>query len=575
MTKTYNGYELNYSVDELKNMIEEEMTDITLISKDFPSYLDLEEGDKKALQHLVAAAKILNNVALKQDNAENLAQKEALETAAQNGDEHAALALKLFNSINGVSGLNGIDKEPVQIFKGLLTPAGKNFYPEDLSVSEFHQILLNMFEAGEIKEISQILSSRTMVRREGKKLKAIDYTEYFKQEFSDMANELEVAAHYCTNDLFKEFLSWQAQALLQNNLDMDMLADKHWAMMQDTPLEFTISRENYDDEITPTVWENKELTALIRQHSIEVVAKDMLGARVGIVNQEGTKLLLSFKDTMPKLSSLMPFADKYTQSISTSKELKQNMVDVDLAALTGDYAQCRGGITVAQNLPNNDKLAVKTGGGRRNVYHRQVRLSQDTKRTQEFLNTFVHPDFHKYYDLEADHIFVIGHENGHSLGPSSEYQNSPGICKSIIEENKADSVSISFMPEYVKQGVITEEQLKKIYTSWISKRLLLAAKPIFPTETYKIVDLIEFNTLLKAGAIFFDENKLLHIVFEKVSPAIYELLTKVIDIQLSKSPASARRYIEENTEWNELHEYISATRKKLGLKKYKNIVTYF
>jgi hypothetical protein len=130
------------------------------------------------------------------------------------------------------------------------------------------------------------------------------------------------------------------------------------------------------------------------------------------------------------------------------------------------------------------------------------------------------------------------------------------------------------MPEYVKQGIISEEQLKKIYTSWISKRLLLAAKPIFPTETYKIVDLIEFNTLLKAGAIYFDDDKLLHIEFEKVSPAIYSLLVKVVDIQLSKSPEKARKYIEENTEWNELHEYIAATQKKLGLKKYKNIVSY-
>ena len=575
MIKTYNGYKLNYSTAQLKKMTGKETSDITLISEDFPAYRALAEGDKKALKHLVKAAQILNNVALKQDNSKNLTQKQALIDAAEAGDERATLALKLFNSLNGVAGLNGIDREPITVFKDLNTPAGKSFYPEDLAASEFHQILLNMFKAGDIKEIAKILSARTMVIRDKNKLKAIDYTEYFKDEFSEMANELEVAAHYCTNNLFKEFLSWQAQALLQNNLDMDMLADKHWAMMQDTPLEFTISRENYDDELTPTVWENKELTALIRQHNIEVIAKDMLGARVGIVNKEGTKLLLSFKDTMPKLSSLMPYADKYTQSISNTKTLKQNMVDVDLAALTGDYAQCRGGITVAQNLPNNDKLAVKTGGGRRNVYHRQVRLSQDKKRTKKYLNTFLHPDFHKYYDLDADHIFVIGHENGHSLGPGSEYQNSPGICKSIIEENKADSVSISFMPEYVKQGIITEEQLKKIYTSWITKRLLLPAKPIFPTETYKIVDLIEFNTLLKAGAIFFDENKLLHIVFEKISPTIFKLLTKVIDIQLSKSPEKARRYIEENTEWNELHEYISATKKKLGLKKYKNIVSYF
>lgn len=571
---TYNGYELNYSIDELKKMTTEEMTNVTLLSEESPAYKELEEGDKKALKHLVAAAKILNNVALKQDNPHNLAQKEALETATRTGDEHAALALKLFNSLNGVSGLNGVDPEPINIFKNLTTPKGKNFYPANLSEQKFHNILLQMFKDNQIEEIKKILSARTMVIREDNKLKAIDYTEYFKDEFSEMANELEVAAHYCTTPLFKEYLSWQAQALLQNNEDMDMLADKHWAMMQDTPLEFTLSRENYDDEMTSTVLENKELAALIKQHNIEVIAKDMLGARTGIVNKQGTKLLLEFKDTMPKLCKMMPFADKYEQNIKADSDVKQTMVDVDLVCLSGDYAQCRGGMTLAQNLPNNDKLAIKTGGGRRNVYHRQVRQSKDEERTKKLLNVFLHPDFHKYYNPEADHIFVIGHENGHSLGPSSEYQNSPGICKSIIEENKADMVSISFMPEYVKQNIITAEQLKEVYTTWIF-RLLLRAKPVFPTETYKIIDLIEFNTLIRHGAVTFDENKLIHIDFDKVSPAAYELLTKVIDIQLSKSPEKARQYIEENTSWTELHEYIAATHKKLGLKKYKNIVSFF
>lgn len=77
----------------------------------------------------------------------------------------------------------------------------------------------------------------------------------------------------------------------------------------------------------------------------------------------------------------MPFADAYRQSVLDGEELKQTMVDVDLADLEGDYAQCRGGITTAQNLPNNDKLSVKTGGGRRNVYHRQVRMSVDREKS--------------------------------------------------------------------------------------------------------------------------------------------------------------------------------------------------
>ena len=571
---TYNGYELNYSLNKFKTMATKEMSDIKMLSPESEAYKNLSDADKKVLKHLVAAARILNNVALKQDNAHNIAQKEALEKAANKGDEHASWALKIFNSFNGVSGLNGINRRPITIFKGLKTPIGKNFYPEDLSIKEFHKILLNMFAAGEIEEIKKILSARTMVIRKGKKLKAVDYTEYFKPEFDAIANELEVAAHYCTNDLFKEFLEWQAQALIQNNLEMDRLADTHWAMMQDTPLEFTIGRENYDDELTPTVLENKELTELIKKHNIEVVAKDTLGARVGIVNKKGTELLLKFKDTMPKLSGLMPFADKYEQSVGKNKEVKQTMVDVDLVCLTGDYAQCRGKITTAQNLPNNDKIAVKTGGGRRNVYHRQVRQSHNKNKIQKLLKTFLHPDFHKYFNLEADHLFVIGHENGHSLGPSSEYQNSPGICKSIIEENKADSISISFMPEYVKRGIITENQLKEIYTTWLTFRLLIRAKPIFPTQAHRLADLIEFNTMLRHKAIYFDENKLMHIDFKKVAPAAYEMLTDIIDVQLSKSPEKARKYVERNTTWTDLNEYIVTTRQKLGTKKYKNIVTY-
>ena len=56
---------------------------------------------------------------------------------------------------------------------------------------------------------------------------------------------------------------------------------------------------------------------------------------------------------------------------------------------------------------------------------------------------------------------------------------------------------------------------------------------------------------------------------------MYKLLTHVVDIQLSKSPQKARKFIEENTSWTDLHEYIAQTHKKLGLKKYKNIVSFF
>lgn len=567
-----NGYEIAIPEEKLAHMVQEEMLPIEMVNMEFEGYKTLPEGDKKALAHLVAAAKIMNDVALEQDHPLNRTLKKGLEEAA-NGSEYAANALKIFNSLNGVTGLNGVDQEPVKIFAGVEGYKGRNFYPTDLSVEEFHKIIAKMLDEGKTDEVRKILSARTMVRRSGNELKAVDYTEYFAKEFSAMANELEVAAHYATDDLFKDYLGWQAQAFLQNNEDMDMLADRHWAQMQDTNLEFTVSRENYDDEMTPTICENAELSSRLAEKGIEVVSKDMLGIRVGIVNKKGTELILKFKEQMGKLAKLMPYSDSYVQSVAGGGDVNQTMVDADLVALTGDYAQCRGAITTAQNLPNNDKLSVKTGGGRRNVYHRQVRQSHDKAKTQRMLDALVAKEFHQYFNPEAEHIFVIGHENGHSLGPNSEYQNALGVYKHTIEENKADVVSITFMPEYVKAGVITEETLKQVYATWII-RLFLKAKPQL-IQPHRVGDLIHFNFLREHGAISFDADNKLVIHFDKMNEAMHKILDETIAIQLSKSPEKAKAFIDRYSTWSDISEHIAKVQKELGIKPYKDIRTYF
>ena len=568
-----NSYEIAYSEDELKDMIEHKMRQIHLIDRNFEGYKKLSDGDKKALEHLVAAAKMMNDVSLEQDHKLNRVMKRALENEAE-GSPQAAYALRLFNSLNGVEGVNGVDEKPVEIFKGISGSMGRNFYPDDLTVHEFHEIISKMLDEGKKTEVQKILSARTMVRRKGDELHAIDYTEYFAPVFSEIANELEVAAHYTTDEKFKDFLGWQAQALLQNNEDMDMLADKHWAVVQDNDLEFTIGRENYDDQLTQTIYNNPELMAKIQAAGIEINNKDMLGVRVGIVNHEGTKLIMRFKEHMSELAELMPYKDKYTQNVGKDSELKQTMVDVDLVALTGDYAQCRGAITTAQNLPNNDKLAVKTGGGRRNVYHRQVRQSVDMEKYKQILERMVAPELHQYFDVEADHLFVIGHENAHSLGPKAEYQNALGQYKNMIEEHKADVASIAFMPEYVKNGTISEEQLRKIYTTWVVYRLFMKARPVF-VMPHRMADLMQFNYLLENRAIWFDENDKLHINFDIFGKVMTKFLEETIAVQLSKSPKKAKEFVDRLTTWGKYSAKIAALHEELGLKPYIEIKSYF
>lgn len=568
-----NGFKLKYTTEELSEKVNKQMRQIVLIDKNNPAYEALADGDKKALGYLAKAARIMNNVALEMDNPFNLAQKKALETAASES-EQARLALQLFNSLNGVAGYNGIDKEPIEIFEGIHLQSGCNFYPENMTAAELAEIITSMLDAGQENEVRKILSARTMVRRNGNFLKAIDYTEYFASEFSEIANEIECAAHFATDELFKDYLGWQAQAFLQNNVEMDILADKHWAKMQETPLEFTISRENYEDKLTPTLFDNKNLATRLAQHNIAPVPKDMLGVRVGIVNKQGTDLLLKFKDEMLKLAALMPKANMYTQNVGGDSGLKQTMVDVDLTMLSGDYAMCRGGITLAQNLPNNDKPALKRGGGRRNVYHRQIRQCGDKDKTAQILKGLVAENLHKYYNEEADHLFTIGHENGHSLGPDSSYQTALGVYQHIIEEHKANLISATMMPEYVKDGIITAEQLQQIYTTWVVKRHLMNA---FPSsgEAHRVADLIEYNYLMAHKAISFDEDKKLHINFELMPTVCKKMLEDIIDVQLSKSPETARQYVEKWNSWGELAQYVSDFKLKLGIKPYIKLVTYF
>ena len=566
-----NGYELNYSQDEIKKMATEDVVVFKMIDKSFSGYESLQDGDKKALQHLANAAKYFDTIALEQDNPQNLEMKKGLETASKTSD-YIKDTLTIFDSMLGVEGTNGIDKDPIKLFKGLSTSEGHNFYPVDMDVAEFHHIIKTMMERGKSNEVKKILSNRTIVRRDGDELKAVDYVEYFAKEFYEITSELKAAAENVTNHQFKKYLELQIPALLIPDENLDAQADTVWAEMQDTNLEMTIGRESYDDGLTPTILENYDLKVMLEEHQIPIQSKDLLGMRVGIVNKQGTEVILKFKELLPDLAKKMPHSDQYTQSISD--DLKQTMVDVDLVDLRGDYAQLRGGITTAQNLPNNDKLSVIQGAGRRNVYHRQVREYSDKRNTYKLMDKFLDPDLIKYYNPEADHLFVVGHENAHSLGPDTTYQSALGLYKHVIEELKADIASLALMPEYVKSGVIDDKTLKSIYVSQIADRCMLKAEPQMATP-HRIAELIIFNYIMDDQAVYLNDDNKLTINFSIIEGSMYNLLSETIDLQLSRSPQKAKDFIDRHATWTKLSKEIAEYNQSLGLKPYKQIKRFF
>ena len=548
--KKYEGFEIGLSTEELKKRTHKDyLSEKKMLGVNAPEFKNLADGDKQAIKHLVKAAKYLEEANLKQDHEHNIEFREFLIEKALKGDKDAQMALTLFKAQKGLLAVD-TEAQKFSLKKGEIETLGKAFYPSDLEPAEFHDILIKMLKEGKKEQVREILNQRSIVKRDGEELKATDYTKIFHEEFQAAAEEIENAAEVSTNEDFNEFLRLQARALKQNDPMLDAYADKKWAELQDTPLEFTITRENYEDELTGTVVENDELNQLLEENGITPVGKDMLGIRVGIVNKAGTEKLLEIKKHLPLLAESMPFTDMYEQNISadSDEEVKQTMVDVDLVTVSGDVGAFRGGITLAENLPNDDKLSLTIGGGRRNVYHRQIRKISDYKKLQERLDATLAPELHKYYNDESDHWFTIGHENAHSLGPKSGTE-ALGKYKSIIEENKADMTALAMLDILVEQGMYTEKQKKEILTTFALGEFPKAEPNI--NQAHRVRSVMQANFFLKEGAISVDDKGLIHVDFEKMVPTARKMLEQIIDVQISKDFDKGEKYVLDNFVWTD------------------------
>lgn len=541
-------YECGLDMSELEKRTNSEyLSTITLLKPDSPEYMQLAEGDKQALTHLVKSGEILERIHLRIDSIHNIPFLDYLKEEIKKGNKQAELTKKLFDAQKGINALDRLSNK-IRLAKGIEEYPGKGVYPEDLTKEEFHNILKTMLNDNKSEEVKNILNQRSMVFREGNVLKSVDYVDYFKTDFAKMADELEAAAKVSTNKDFNEYLLLQAKAFRQADPKLDAAADIKWAQLQDTPLEYTITRENYADEMTGSIAQNEELKKLLKEKNIEPVPKDSLGCRVGIVNKKGTETLLAIKKYLPDLAKNMPYNTEYEQVISTKEESKQTMVDVDLVMLAGDCGTYRAGITLAENLPNDDKLALSMGGGRRNVFHRQVRFISDIKKYQLRLDTLLDKEQHCYYNQEADHWFTIGHENTHSLGPKLT-SSKLGKYRNIIEENKADMGGLGFVDLLTELGMYTEEMRKQIIVTSVTD-CFLKTKPTM-SQAHRVRTVMQNHYLWKRGAYDITKDGKIHVNIDKVVPAAKEMLAEIIRVQIDDDFEKCEKYVTDNFIWTE------------------------
>jgi len=547
-------FEINLSEEELdKRTSSEYLNTVKLLDENSPQYLNLAQGDKDALRHLVKAAMAIQSIQFELDNRDNLAFADFLKSEIAKGNKSAEKTMRLFLAQRGMT---AVDREANYVELAKNHPITTGFYPQNLSQEDFHNILLQMLQKGEKDSVKKILNQRSVVdwADDKKTLVATDYVDKFSKDFNYVADELELAAETSTNPDFNEYLRLQAQAFRKADPMLDAYADKKWATLQDTPLEFTITRESYADLMTKSILSNPVLSQMLDDLGITPLPKDSLGCRVGIVNKEATKNLLKIKQFLPKLAELMPLKEKYTQNISQNDN-KQTMVDVDLVTMAGDCGAYRGGITIAENLPNDDKLSLTIGGGRRNVYHRQVRQSfANPEKVNRKINAILVPELHKYYNKEADHWFTIGHENAHSLGPNSGTEKL-GQYQSIIEENKADMASLAFIDFLTKEKMYTPEQRKQIIVTSVVDNFL-KAKPKM-SQAHRVRSIMQVHYLMTKGAVKVNENNMIEIDLDKAVFAAQDMLKEIVEIQIAGNVKKAEKFVNDNFVWDDKIEAIA------------------
>src|SRR5574344_109749 len=555
-------YKFNLTLDELKKRTSKTyLATKKLLTPKSEEYLALKDGDKKALKYLVKAGDILEKINMELDNKENLPFKKFLEAEIKKGNEQAKLTKILFDAQKGVCALDR-ESNKIELIKEVHQLPGKGLYPTDLTKDEFHKILIKMLKSGKIEEVRKILNQRSVIERDGDELKATDYVDYFKKDFGQIADFLENAAMISTNKDFNEYLKLQAKAFRKADPMLDAYADKKWATLEITPLEFTITRENYADEMTESAIENEELKKLLDKNKIEVISKDFLGARIGSVNKKGTQYLFKIKKYLPLLAYNMPFRKEYEQNIKPQnkvveegpKSSNQTMVDVDLVQVNGDVGEYRAGITLAENLPNDDKLSLTIGGGRRNVYHRQIRFISDYKKLQRRLDKLLDKSQHKYYLNEADHWFTIGHENTHSLGPNKGTE-ALGKYKSIIEENKADMGALAMLDVLQENGMYTKEQVEQIVVTFAADNFL-KSKPTL-SQAHRVRSVMQNKYLLEHGAVELTKDGKIHVNIGKMIPTAKKMLSEIVRVQIDGDFKKGEKYVLDNFVWTDEMEKIA------------------
>ena len=160
-------FKYNMSLKELRKRTSKKYyRQIDFLSSISPEVQDLTKNDLLVLCHLTRAAKLVERIQFQLENVKNLQIMAFFDKEIEKNSEKAKLAKQMFMSqkSNFSPDLEG---NQTAILKSVNQTLGQGYYPEDLTVPEFHEIINRMIDDGKKDEVKKILNQRSVVVRDG------------------------------------------------------------------------------------------------------------------------------------------------------------------------------------------------------------------------------------------------------------------------------------------------------------------------------------------------------------------------------------------------------------------------
>lgn len=475
----------------------------------------LSAKDKQALQKIIAAAKLLDPLYLRQvwSGNEELEKKLLADKSAAGRQR-----LHYFYLMDGPWSrldsnepfIEGVPKEK---------PPQAAAYPDDMTKDEFNSWLQSLSEADKQKATGFFWLIR---RGADGKLMTVPYSQAYAEYLVPAAKLLREAAALTSNATLRDFLNKRAAAFASDDY---YESDVAW-MDLDSPIDVTIGPyETYEDELFSY--------------------KASFEAYVTLRDDAETAKLAKFSGHLQELEDNLPIDPKYRNpKLGAASPIRV------VNEVYGSGEGNSGVQTAAFNLPNDERV-VKEKGSKR-VMLKNVQDAKFNKTLIPISRVVLAPAERSMLAFDSFFTHILCHELMHGLGPHNIKVNGEDTTPrkqlkelySSIEEAKADMTGLWALQYMIDKGIIEKSMERTLYVTYLASMFRSVRFGI--TEAHGRGVAMQFNYLTDEGAIKFDEKRgTFSVDHAKIKSGVTKLTTELLTLEAEGSYDKAKALLDK------------------------------